>query len=88
MKSDSYIPVDCLLVDWIEIYATKKQKIKIVFTVNGEEKNIEAVIKTWQTNAGSEYLLLQNEHAPIRLDHIVNIGDFDVSKTLSTCQVK
>ena len=88
MKSDSYIPVDCLLVDWIEIYATKKQKINIVYTVNGKKKNLVAKIKTWQANAGAEYLLLHNENTSIRLDHIIKLGDFEVSKMKSTCQIK
>jgi len=89
MKSDNYIPVECSLVDWIEIYATKKERVKISYLVNGELGHIEAIIKTWQTSNGAEYLILNEDHVPIRLDHIVKLGEFEVSQTgTNTCQIK
>lgn len=79
----SYIPVSCDLIDQIEIFATSKKIIKLVYIRNNKEVSKDILIKTWETSNKEEFLVT-NQDDRIRLDHILSIDGIRFENSCST----
>ncbi len=74
--SEMYIPVSCDFVDQIEILATKRKEVEVVYhDVASEERILRTVIKSWETKKKVEYLITISDER-IRLDRIKSIDGF------------
>lgn len=70
-----YKPVNCDIIDWVEHYATRREVVDVFYTDDNEIKKVNSLIKTWTIDQGIEYLILESDNGPIRMDHITQIGD-------------
>jgi Rho-binding antiterminator len=73
---EKYAPISCDFYDWIEHYATKKEWVTIKYKdAQGEEQTVQRLILTTLTQVDGEYLLLNADLPPIRLDRLISIED-------------
>lgn len=73
----SYLPISCQQYDILEILASRQQPTSVVYT-NAEEVIVrkEGVrLKDLQTIRGEEFLWLDDESEPIRLDRLRMVGE-------------
>ncbi|GAA5222204.1 Rho-binding antiterminator [Membranihabitans marinus] len=74
MKDMDYIPINCSFYDFIEIFASRKQKISIHFErTNGDSESIDAVILDTLVKDKVEYIILSN-NTTLRCDHIISLN--------------
>lgn len=69
---EAYKPVSCGFVDRIEDLATRKVSGKVVFRQDGEVKEVESRIVSWENVNKEEFLILEND-VRIRLDQVVEL---------------
>lgn len=74
MSKPPYRPISCAFHDRLEALATRGKPVLIVFRHwNGQSEQITSLIKTWETRAGEEYLIL--ESGPnLRLDQLIEVN--------------
>lgn len=79
MAIPKYIPVNCELVDHIEIHATKNRLVSLEYWTPNRTAIIreKQIIKTWTTENSVEFLISENNRK-IRLDYIIKLGTFKV----------
>ena len=70
---NDYIPVACSFHDRLKHLAISRQPCRIRYVVEGRESSLEGRIRDIITAASAEYLFMDDDSAPIRLDHIVEI---------------
>lgn len=74
-----YIPVSCHFHDELELLALRGTLSTIVFRdEQGEQKSLKTRIKTWNSTASGEFLVLESG-PDIRLDHIIQVNDLFMS---------
>ena len=75
-KIDSkYTPVNCLLVDLIEIFATSGKNVRLTYSSNKMIVKKDVIFKTWITKEKEEFLVLTKGEY-IRLDNIISINEY------------
>ncbi len=77
---EEYIPVSCDLLDKIEILATYKKQVLVVYADNDEFIEEQLTIKTWETSNKEEFLIAENG-LKIRLDQIMSLNGETFKKT-------
>lgn len=79
MKMAKYIPVNCELVDHIEIHATKRKFVWLNYWSYNRSSIIQEKVrlKSWTTENGEEFLILEDDRR-IRLDFIRSLDRFEV----------
>lgn len=71
---NDYIPVACGFHDRLEHLAMSRRHCRVRYVTEGRESSREGRIRDIITAAGAEYLIMDDDSAPIRLDHIVEIA--------------
>ena len=72
--SDSYVPVGCSFIDYIEIFATERKKIELIYVDEANDPiSVMTTLKTWETKDKVEYLVTV-DGLLIRLDRVISIG--------------
>ena len=80
--SKTYIPVSCDLVDQIEILATSKKSIKLVYLKMNKEVAENIQIRTWETLNKEEFLITKQGDR-IRLDYILSLNGISFENSCS-----
>ncbi len=74
MDKNSYIPIACDYVDYIEILAIRRTPVTIAYLERGEEILVEDDrIITWETKSKEEFLITKSG-LKIRMDFIISIN--------------
>ena len=72
---EKYQPIACSLYDHLELFAIRKDRVIIEFLTDDLNiTRVEASIRTIQTSADGEYLILADD-LRIRLDYVLRIDD-------------
>lgn len=75
MEKEKYKPIACQFYDVLEVYASRKEPVKITFFEPGQSvKTVNSIIKNLVTRNKEEFLLLPDD-TEIRLDQILSIND-------------
>lgn len=70
-----YIPIDCNLVDYIEMYITQKAIVGLVYVKDGIELSVTTQLLDRFTNSlKEEYIVIKNNEQ-IRMDKIVMLNE-------------
>jgi Rho-binding antiterminator len=79
-----YTPIPCNFHDRLLHFATLRQAVRIIYLPEGnpEEAIAEGIIEDVYTQASAEYLRLHNG-LTIRLDQLVQVGDYWMNDTAS-----
>jgi hypothetical protein len=79
-----YSPIPCAFHDRLLHFATLRQAVRIVYLPEGnsEEAVAEGIIEDVYTQASAEYLRLHDD-LTIRLDQLVQVGDYWLDNTAS-----
>jgi Rho-binding antiterminator len=73
--TQKYVPIACSFHDVLLDRATRRQPVEIVYrNVDGQERTTTSIIKDVFTEAGEEFMLLDNE-IQIRLDFLVRVDE-------------
>lgn len=81
--SKIYEPVSCDLVDQIEILATERKKLEVLYMDGEIEKTKAFFLKTWITKNKEEFLVTES-NIFIRLDQILSI---DGKQFAQSCKI-
>jgi transcriptional antiterminator Rof (Rho-off) len=74
--NQSYVPVSCDFIDHIEICATRKKVVELIYHDNSQnEVRLGTRLKTWETKNKMEYLVTTDE-LRLRLDKVKAIDGF------------
>ncbi|WP_339901885.1 hypothetical protein [uncultured Cyclobacterium sp.] len=77
-KLPKYIPIDCLFVDRLQDWATRKEVVEIAYrNKSGEVISIKTRIKDIYTKNKEEYIVLENK-ITFRLDLLVSVNEHKV----------
>jgi Rho-binding antiterminator len=77
-KLPKYIPIDCLFVDRLQDWATRKEVVKIVYRNKaGEVISINTRIIDLYTKNKEEFIVLENK-VTFRLDLLVSVNEYKV----------
>ncbi len=72
---EKYIPIACQFYDVLELHASRKEEVTIVFFESSKSvKTIKSKINTLVTKDKEEFLVLP-DNTKIRLDQILSIND-------------
>lgn len=73
-----YIPIDCLFVDRLQDWATRKEVVKIVYrNKTGEVISINTRIIDLYTKNKEEFIVLENNET-FRLDLLISVNEHKV----------
>lgn len=77
--SDRYEPISCDFHDQLEAAAVKKHDVEIVFDEQGMRQRERGTVEDVFTREGAEFARLRNGDGSrdVRLDHIVELHEFD-----------
>jgi Rho-binding antiterminator len=76
MEGTDYKPIDCGFYDVLESIATQRIYSKIQYhTEIGELVIVDALIKTFETENGAEFIILVTGEK-IRLDYLIKINNY------------
>ena len=78
MDNKKYAPVSCEFVDHIEIAATNREMVEIVYKQNGKVITFKDRIITWQTIKKEEFLVTEN-NTVIRLYKIISLNGLELN---------
>ncbi|MDO6439281.1 hypothetical protein Q4534_17795 [Cyclobacterium sp. 1_MG-2023] len=77
-KLPKYIPIDCLFVDRLQDWATRKELVKIVYrNKTNDDISINTRIKDIYTKNKEEFIVLENK-VTFRLDQLISVNEHKV----------
>ncbi|AEL28698.1 hypothetical protein [Cyclobacterium marinum] len=78
-KQPKYIPIDCLFVDRLQDWATRKEVVKIVYkNIIDEVVTVNTRITDIYTKNKEEFIVLENK-VTFRLDRLISVNEHNVS---------
>ena len=81
MNKDNYVPINCGFYDQLEVFAMRKMKVDLRYTLNNKEVELNgAIIQNFKTPTDGEFLMgiHENESLKIRLDHLVSVNGLNI----------
>lgn len=83
MKQDVYVPINCGFYDQLEVFAMRKMKVDLTYTIKNKEVELNgAIIQNFTTQTDGEFLIgtHKNEPLKIRLDRLISVNGINIQE--------